>query len=118
MFKSYNINGHDLNIKVSDMDLYKDTDKTYCIDEYMSWINLFTSYQFVDFMLYLFGNRFIILRKMPLMERVFKIDFGENTYISMINISLCKKYIYAFEKNKQKLYFIEYKKNEQPKLNK
>ena len=110
MFKSYNINGHDLNIKVSDVDLSKNIDKKCCGDEYMSSIILFTDYQFVDFMVYLFGNRYIILRKMPLMQRVFKLDLGENTYITMLNISLCNKFIYALEKNSNKLYFIEYKK--------
>ena len=109
LFKSYNINGHDLNIKESDIDLYTHIEKNCCGDEYMTSINFFTDYQFVDYMLYLFGNRYIILRKMPLMERVFKFNLGEQTHISLLNISLCKRYIYALEKNENKLFFIEYK---------
>ena len=115
-FKCYNINGHDLEVKQSDK-IYNNTQKIISVDdEEMISPIVFTDYQFIDFLLYIFGNHFIILRKMPSMETVFRIDI-KNTFLSIINISLCKKYIYAVEKNYNKIYIIETKKTNQTNQN-
>ena len=44
------------------------------------------------------------------MDLVFKINFNENEYISMINISLTKEYIYATDNKNKKIYIINYDK--------
>ena len=110
-FKCYNINGHDLKVKESDKYLLDNVQKIPFFDENMTSPIVFTDYQFIDFLLYILGNRFIILRKMPLMDFIYKIKINPDSFLSMINLSLCKKYIYAVEKGFNKIYIIETKKN-------
>ena len=56
---------------------------------------------------------------MPLMEIVFKLDFEGNEFISLVNVSLSKEYIYAVDNNNKKVYLIKYKKqNNNEQINK
>ena len=71
----------------------------------------FTDTLFIDYLLYVFGYQFILLRKMPEMEIIFKINFEKNELISLVNISLCKEYIYAVDNNNKRIHLIKYQKN-------
>ena len=111
-FKLYNINGFDLNIEQSDISLLKESKyKNEKYVENMISPLIFTNSQFNDYLLYVFRYQFILLRKTPLMDLVFKINFDENEFISMINISLMKEYIYAFDNSNKKIYIINYDKS-------
>ena len=68
---------------------------------------IFTNWQFSDYLIYIFRYKFILLRKTPLMDVVFKISFGENEIISMINLSLMKDCIYAVDNNNKKIHVIQ-----------
>ena len=110
-FKTYSINGKDLYIEQNDIKFLKESkDNRKNINENMISPILFTNSQFNDYLLYVFRFQFILLRKAPLMDLVFKINFNENEYISMINISLMKEYIYAVDDNNNKVYIINYDK--------
>ena len=106
-FKVFNINGHDLNINQNDINLLNESknNKNLKMENMISPI-IFTSYQFNDYLIYIFRNQYILLRKTPLMDLVFKINFNENEYISFINISLMKDYIYAIDNINKKVYII------------
>lgn len=108
-FKCYNINGHDLNVEQNDRSLYDEL-KTKNEIEPISSPVVFTDGFFIDYLLYVFGNKFILLRKMPLMEVVLKINFEEKVFISLVNVSLNKEYIYAADNKNKKVYLIKYKK--------
>ena len=105
-FKVYNINGHDLNVEQNDKNLIKDNDKNFGGENMISPI-IFTNWQFSDYLIYIFRYKFILLRKTPLMDVVFKISFGENEIISMINLSLMKDCIYAVDNNNKKIHVIQ-----------
>ena len=110
-FKSYSINGKDLNIEQNDINLLNESKyKNKNICENMISPFLFTNSQFNDYLIYIFRYQYIILRKAPLMDLVFKINFNENEYISMINLSLTKESIYAADYNSKKVYIINYDK--------
>ena len=117
-FKCYNINGHDLNVEQNDKSLQNEL-KTKNEREPIFSPIIFTDGFFIDYLLYVFGNKFILLRKMPLMEIVFKLDFEGNEFISLVNVSLSKEYIYAVDNNNKKVYLIKYKKpNNNEQINK
>ena len=105
-FKVYNINGHDLNVEQNDKSLVGDNDKNFGGENMISPI-IFTNWQFSDYLIYIFRYKFILLRKTPLMDVVFKISFGENEIISMINLSLMKDCIYAVDNNNKKIHVIQ-----------
>jgi WD40 repeat protein len=110
-FKIYSINGKDLNIEQDDKNLLNESKyKNKNICENMISPFLFTNSQFNDYLIYIFRYQYIILRKAPLMDLVFKINFNENEYISMINLSLTKEYVYAADYNNKKVYIINYDK--------
>lgn len=109
-FKCYNINGHDLNVEQNDKQLLDELKNKNCKERMISPL-IFTDSQYVDYLLYVFGNQFILLRKMPLMDIIFKINFDGNELISFVNVSLNKEYIYAVDNNGKRVYLIKYKKN-------
>ena len=116
-FKCYNINGHDLNVEQNDRSLYDEL-KIKNEGKPISSPIMFTDGFFIDYLLYVFGNKFILLRKMPLMDIIFKIPFVGNEFISLVNISLSKEYIYAVDNNNKKVYLIKYKKPNNKLINK
>ena len=108
-FKCYNINGHDLDVKQNDKESYDELkNKNY--QEFMISPLVFTDCVFTDYLLYAFGYQFIILRKLPLMDINFKYKFYGDEIISLINISLSKKFIYAVDNNNKNVYLIKYNK--------
>ena len=108
-FKCYNINGHDLEVKQNDKESYDELkNKNY--QEFMISPLVFTDCFFTDYLLYVFGYQFIILRKLPLMDINFKFKFYGDEIISLINISLSKKFIYAVDNNNKRVYLIKYNK--------
>ena len=108
-FKCYNINGHDLDVKQNDKESYDElNNKNY--QEFMISPLVFTDCFFTDYLLYVFGYQFIILRKLPLMDINFKFKFYGDEIISLINISLSKKFIYAVDNNNKRVYLIKYSK--------
>ena len=108
-FKCYSINGHKLNVEQNDKDIYNELKNKNCNDPMISPV-IFTDSSFIDYLLYVFGYQFILLRKMPLMDIVLKIDFDGNEFISMINISLHKECIYIVDDNNKRVYAMKYKK--------
>ena len=112
-FKCYNINGHDLNIEQNDKNLYDELKINNSCEPMISPV-VFTDLLFIDHLLYIFGYKCILLRKMPLMDIIYKINFNEDEYISFVNVSLSKECIYAFENNSKKVYLIKYKKPNKP----
>ena len=72
---------------------------------------IFTDSIFNDCLLYVFGMQFIILRKFPMMDIIFKINFDKEELISLVNISLCKEYIYAVDNKAKRIYVIKNQKN-------
>ena len=112
-FKCYNINGHDLNIEQNDKNLYDELKINNSCEPMISPV-VFTDLLFNDHLLYIFGYKCILLRKMPLMDIIYKINFNEDEYISFVNVSLSKECIYAFENNSKKVYLIKYKKPNKP----
>ena len=74
-FKVFNINGHALNIDQNDINLLNESNynKNLKMENMISPI-IFTSYQFNDYLIYIFRNQYILLRKTPLMDLVFKIN--------------------------------------------
>jgi WD40 repeat protein len=109
-FKCYNINGHDLNVKQNDKDLLVKTIINNN-DEAMISPVMFTNSEFSDYLLYVFRNQFVLLRKMPLMDIVFKINFERDEFITSVNLSLNKEYIYVVDDKNEKVYIIKYKKD-------
>ena len=109
-FKCYNINNHDLNVDQNDKEFYEDLKIKNC-NEAMSSPVVFTDFSFIDYLLYVFGYQFILLRKMPLMNIVFKINFDGDEFISSVNISLCKECMYVVDNNNKRIHIIKYKKN-------
>ena len=114
-FKCYGINGHDLNVEQNDKDLYKELKNKNC-NEYMISPIVFNDSLFIDHLLYVFGYQFILLRKMPKMDIVFKINFNKDEIISLVNISPCKEYIYAVDNNYKRIHLIKYQKNKENKI--
>ena len=110
-FKCYNINGHNLNVEQNDKDIYNELKIQNCNDPMTSPV-LYTDSSFTDYLLYVFGYQFILLRKMPLMDIVLKINvnFKGNEFISMINISLNKECIYIVDDNNKRVHVVKYKK--------
>ena len=74
----------------NDKEFYEDLKIKNC-NEAMTSPVVFTDFAFIDYLLYVFGYQFILLRKMPLMNIVFKINFDGGEFISSVNISLCKE---------------------------
>ena len=111
-FKCYSINGHDLNVDQNDQNIYNELKIKNCSEPMISPI-IFTDSAFIDYLLYVFGYQFILLRKTPLMDIVFKIKFEGNEFISMINISLYKECIYIVDNNNKKVHVVKYKINKQ-----
>ena len=109
-FKSYSINGYDINIEKNDVNLLNESKYKNKNFENMISPIIFTNSHFNDFLIYVFRYQYILLRKTPLMDLVFKINFNENEFISKINISLMKEYIYAVDNNNKKVYIIQYDK--------
>ena len=108
-FKVYSIHGHDLKVEQNDKILLKDKPKnTNEINMISPFI--FTNWQFSDYLIYIFRYKYILLRKAPLMEVVFKINFGEKDYISIFNLSLMKDCIYAVDNNNKKIHVIHCEK--------
>ena len=106
-FRCYNINGHDLNVNQNDKDLsveLGDLNKNSMISPIM-----FTNSEFSDYLLYIFRNKYVVLRKMPLMDIVFINKFNEDDFITSVNISLCNEYIYVVDDKNEKLHIIKYK---------
>ena len=109
-FKCYNINGSDLNVEKTDKDLINNELKNKIKnDENMISPIIFTDWNFNDYLIYIIGYRFILLRKAPLMDLIFKISFNENENINMICLSPLKDSIYALDTNK-KVIIIQYDK--------
>ena len=104
-FKVFSIHGHDLKVEQNDKKLLNDQPKIINEINMISPI-IFTNWQFSDYLIYIFKYRYILLRKAPLMEVVFKINFGETDYISIFNLSLMKDCIYAVDNNNKKIHVI------------
>ena len=113
-FKCYSINGHNLEIEESDKESYEELNNKNC-NEYMISPIIFTDSLFIDYLLYIFGYQFILLRKIPKMDIIFKINFNKEGIISLINISLCKEYIYAIDNNSKRMHVIKCPKNKENK---
>ena len=109
-FNCYNINGHNLNVEQDDKAFY-DKLKIQNCKETMISPAIFTDSIFNDCLLYVFGYQFIILRKFPMMDIIFKINFDKEELISLVNISLCKEYIYAVDNKAKRIYVIKNQKN-------
>ena len=109
-FKCYNINNHELKVEQNDKEFYSQLRINNCNEPMISPI-VFTDFSFIDYLLYSFGYQFIILRKMPLMNIIFKINFDGDEFISLVNISLCKECIYVVDNNNKRIHIIKYKKN-------
>ena len=107
-FKCYSINGHNLNVEHNDRLLYDEL-RIKTFNEPMVSPVIFTDSVFIDYLLYVFGFQFILLRKMPEMDIIFKINFDKNELISLVNISLCKECIYAVDNNNKRIHIIKYK---------
>ena len=108
-FKVFNIHGHDLKVEQNDKKLLNDQPKNINEINMISPI-IFTNWQFSDYLIYIFKYKYILLRKAPLMEVVFKINFGETDYISIFNLSLMKDCIYAVDNNNKKIHVINCEK--------
>ena len=108
-FKCYSINGHMLNVEQNDKDIYNELRIKNCNNPMTSPV-IFTDSSFIDHLLYVFGYQFILLRRMPLMDIVLKINFDGNEIISMINISLSKECIYIVDNNNKRVHVAKYKK--------
>ena len=106
-FKCYNINGYDLNVEQNDTNLLNMSkyDRSKLNENMISPI-IFTNCQFNDYLIYIFRYQFILLRKTPLMDLIFKINFDQKEFIYMINLSLMKDYIYAVNNEGKKIYVI------------
>ena len=106
-FKCYNINGYDLNVEQNDTNLLNMSkyDRSKLNENMISPI-IFTNWQFNDYLIYIFRYQFILLRKTPLMDLIFKINFDQKEFIYMINLSLMKDYIYAVNNEGKKIYVI------------
>ena len=109
-FNCYNINGNNLNVEQNDKDLYDELEIKNCNETMISPV-IFTDSNFTDYLLYVFGYKFILLRKFPMMDTIFKIYFDKDELISLVNISFCKEYIYAVDNNAKKIYVIKHQKN-------
>ena len=107
LFKSYSINGQDLNYDSNDMPLLEEIEMpSYNIDNMISPI-IFTDYKFNDYLCYIFKNKFIVIRKFPEMKYHLKFNcFNHNCCFSFIHISRDLKNIYAYEENEKNLYII------------
>ena len=107
LFKTYSINGHDLNYDSNDKLLLKEIEiPSYNTDNMISPI-IFTDYVFNDYLCYIFKYKFIIIRKFPEMECHLKFNcFNHNCCFSFIHISKDLKNIYAYEENGNDLYII------------
>ena len=106
-FKCYNINGYNLNVEQNDTNLLNISkyDRSKLNENMISPI-IFTNLQFNDYLIYIFRYQFILLRKTPLMDLIFKINFDEKEFITMINLSLMKDCIYAVNNEGKKIYVI------------
>ena len=109
-FICYNINGNKLNVEQNDKALYDEL-KIKNYKENMISPIIFTDSIFIDYLLYVFGYKYILLRKFPMMDIIFKISFDKGELISLVNISLCKEYLYAVDNNSKKIYVIKNQKN-------
>ncbi len=95
-FKSFNINGHELSVSQNDKEFVPETGISNFNSNVMNSPIVFTDFQFVDHLAYVFNGQYILIRKFPLMENVFKIEFNKDSeMISMIDLSLDYKYLYA-----------------------
>ena len=112
-FKCYSINGHDLNVDKNDVTSLQEC-KSKNVTERMISPLVFTDSGFSDYLLYVFGYQFIILRKMPLMDITLKISFDNGELISLINISSNKEIIYAVDNNSTQIYLIKNKEKKMP----
>ena len=115
-FKCYSINGHNLDVEESDKELYEELKNKNC-NEYMISPIIFTDSLFIDYLLYIFGYKYIVLRKIPKMDIIFKIFFDKEEILSLVNISLCKEYIYAIDNNSKQIHVIKYQNAKENKEN-
>ena len=104
-FKVYSIHGHDLKVEQNDKSLLNDTQNNINEINMISPI-IFTNWQFSDYLIYIFRYKYILLRKAPLMEVVFKINFDEKDHISKFNLSLMKDGIYVVDNKNKKIHVI------------
>jgi hypothetical protein len=107
LFKTYSINGHDLNYDSNDKSLLKEIGMPSYNNDNMINPIIFTDYKFNDYLCYIFKYKFIVIRKFPEMEFHLKFNcFNPNCCFTFIHISKDLKNIYVYEENENELYII------------
>ena len=108
LFKTYSINGKNLDCEENDLNLLKEINMLYYDNNNMVNPIIFTDYKFNDYLTYIFKYRFIIIRKFPEMKIHLKINCQQKNYcLSKLTISYDLKYLYAYEENENNIYIID-----------
>ena len=107
LFKTYSINGKDLNYESNDKTLLKQIEIPFYNNNNMIDPFIFTDYKFNDYLAYIFKYKFIIIRKFPEMKIHLKIDcLNKNYSLTKLIISNDLKYLYAYEENENNIYIV------------
>ena len=105
-FKTYSINGHNLNYDPNDLLLLKEIEMPLYNNDSMINPILFTDYKFNDYLAYIFKYNFVLIRKFPEMKCHLKISLNNNNCLSKIIISNDLKNLYIYEENENNIYIV------------
>ena len=113
-FKSFNINGTNLNSSETDTLLTSNKFNEYYLDneESMSSPFIFTDFMFNEYLIYIFKKNYVLIREFPSMRIVMALNPTRdniNEELSMLCISNDNKYLYIMEKKNNKIYIVNQK---------
>ena len=113
-FKSFSLNGNELNTTESDNNLMSAKLNEYFAeyDQNMSSPLVFTDWCFNDYLVYIFKNNYVLIREFPSMNIKIALNptfENHNESLCSLSISEDKKYLYIYEQKSNKIYMFNQK---------
>ena len=113
-FKSFSINGRNLDSSETDTSLTSNKFNEYYLDNEESMISpvIFTDYMFNDYLIYIFKKNYVLIREFPSMRIIMALNPTRdniNEELSLLCTSNDNKYLYIMEQKNSKIYVVNQK---------
>ena len=113
-FKSFNINGRNLQSTETDTLLTSNKFNEYYLDYDTNMTSpiIFTDYKFNDYLIYIFKKNYVLIREFPSMKIVMALNptrDNRNEELSILSLSNDHKYLYIMEEKSNKIYIVNQK---------
>ena len=108
LFKTYSINGKELNYDYNDLSLLEEIVLPLYNNDSMISPIIITDYKFNEYLCYIFKYKYILIRKFPEMKCYLKINCPNSNYtLTKVVISNDLKNLYIYEENENCIYILD-----------